>query len=84
MFATNAQNVTNMINVNQILAQALHKYVSKNVGMVIMIVISIADQINALTLRAVLVGWHVFTTLARLFLRQNVNMILIVMLEIDV
>ena len=84
MFATNVQNVTDIINVNQILAQAIHKYVLKNVGMGIMIVISIADQINALTLRAVLMGWHAFTTLARLCLRRNVNMIMNVMLEIDV
>ena len=84
MFATNVQNVTNMIHVNQILAQALHKYVLQNVGMGIMTVISIADQINALTMKAVLMGWHAFTTLARLCLRRNVNMIMNVMLEIDV
>ena len=84
MFATNVQNVTNIINVNQILAQALHKYVLKNVRMDIMVVISIADQINALTLRAVLMGWHAFITLARLCLKRNVILIMIVIIEIDV
>ena len=47
-------------------------------------VISIADQINALTMRAVLMGWHAFITLARLCLRRNVRMILIVIIKIDV
>ena len=84
MFATNVQNVTNVMNVNQILAQALHKYVLENVGMGIMIVRSIADQINARTMRAVLMGWHAFTTLARLCLRRNVKEIWIVIIQIDV
>ena len=84
MFATNVHDVTNIINVNQILAQAIHKYVLRNVGMENMVVISIADQINALTLKAVLMGWHAYITLARLCLRRNVILIMIVMIEIDV